>query len=57
MQMLLDAQAKIKNKRDYDYQRAGKKVLADEVEDAMLEKYKDAQKMNLKVEKKGVKCF
>ena len=46
MQMLLDAQAKVKNKRDYDYQRAGKKVLADEVEDAMLEKYKDWKDRN-----------
>ncbi len=46
MQMLLDAQAKIKNKRDYDYQRAGKKVIADEVEDHMLEKYKDWKDRN-----------
>jgi len=37
----LDAQAKIKNKRDYDYHREGKKVLPDEVEDEMYQKYKD----------------
>jgi len=51
MQMLLDAQAKVKNKRDYDYQRAGKKVMPDEVEDAMLEKYKDWKDRNFGKEK------
>lgn len=39
--MLLDAQAKVKNKRDDEYKREGKKILHDEIEDALMEKYKD----------------
>ncbi len=46
LQMHLDAQAKIKNKRDYDYEREGKKVMYDEIEDALLDKYKDHKDRN-----------
>lgn len=44
--MLLDAQAKVANKRDYDYEREGKIVMPDEIEDLMLVKYKDWKDRN-----------
>ena len=44
--MLLDEQSKVKDKSDKDYEREGKKIIRDEVEDAVLEKYTDHKDRN-----------